>query len=985
MGSPSARLLNYNSPGKSLTTEGSAGRSRMKASRRRPRTRGEPCGASLQRACQHHFRLSQGRPCFGAVIVKWKLMGGGVGVTTKKTADAAAPWLTMDAVLSVPDIATSVLSFFDLRDLVQARLLNKNVHRCSQNAALVGRLALQTLGLGVSRSGQLLSADDAVGVDAALGAGLSELALLPMRCSSYPKSVRTGFFPALRITACGPPASSLAAAEGCLSFRYVGASSGNRAVVSDFSFPREPRHRYSPPAAPFVYAIPQASVPDGVLPQRQRPGPPVLGLRLTAYFEVSIASPPVGLGGAAASHSSFYDFGCVAVGLARRGFPLRGLMPGWDSHSVGYHSDDGHLFQGSGMGRRFASTFGRGDVVGCGISYVGSSRCPVRLVKGRPGTTSADRGSSMGASLADFVLADAPCVFFTLNGVLVGHAQPLDVRHGWHAVVGMDVPDLLTVNFGASPFRFPLRDAEACLLRHCVFAEDALSVGLSAPALPRAPLWTGGGAADAPPLGSAGALVHRVAWELTCRRRRLRAHREATSERLLAASRIPHPPPAVGVERHLAAGVVAPETPSFAVAPVALHTAHSFAAASADSVDLPDALPPPPPLPVSRPAWWRADSSPHSNDGGSNSSSASSSLLSPHDLPAQKRARLGIAVATASWSAPAPREGGSWRPTARAPGQRETGERSLFQPDPPHHRRRLARLSDPHQPTAATHDGGDAASAPRAQGMDHALAAVMSRVHRGGSVFAETREDDSGSDTDDSLSEGSGSGSSAGSPRSRGSRSSLERESSDDDADESRDELAGRRAAVEDGPFPQGSALASSQSGRGMLGRVLDGPSWTYASAPLAVPSIDASVGMRAAQWWAEDMSSESESNDDTALGADGPAAASAGPPGESNTSRAADFQLAAERSIRSILPRSRDEHSEFSEGAAARAQGDSAASVGVTASALVRAGVGLIQAAAAVGAAESVRLRGSSIEVGSDLLVPVAFVTSAVFHVSRS
>ena len=886
----------------------------------------------------------------------------------------------MDAVLSVPDIATSVLSFFDLGDLVEARLVNKNLQRSSQNAALVGRLALQTLGLGVSRSRQLLSADDAVGVDAALGAGLSELALLPMRCSSYPKSIRTGFFPALRITACGPPTSSPAAEEGCLSFRYVGASSGNRAVVSDYSFPREPRHRYSPPAAPFAYVIPQTSMPGGALLQRQRPGPPVLGLRLTAYFEVAIASPsvdPLARGGAAAPHSSFYDFGCVAVGLARRGFPLRGLMPGWDSHSVGYHSDDGHLFQGSGMGRRFASTFGRGDVVGCGISYVGSSRCPVRLVKRRPGAASADsdRGGSTGDSLADFVLADAPCVFFTLNGVLVGHAQPLDVRHSWHAVVGMDVPDLLTVNFGASPFRFPLRDAEASLFNHCVFADDALSVGLPAPALPRAPLWTGGGPAEAPPLGSPGVLVHRVAWELACRRRRLRAHREAISERLLAATRIPHPPPAAGLEHYLAAGVVAPETPSFAVVPTALHAASSFATATADSMDH-HTLPPPPPL--SRPAWRRTDISPHSSDGGSNSS-ASSLLSLPHDLPAQKRARLGIAVATASWATVDPSEDGSWRPSARAPGPRETGERSHFQPDLPHHRRRLARFSGPDQSTAASHDGSAAASAPRAQGMDHALAAVMSRVHRGGSVFAETREVDSGSDTDDSLSEGSGSESSAGSLRSRGSRSSMGRESSDGDPDEARDELAGRRAAVANGPFLQRSSLPSSQRGRGggMFGRVFDGPSWTYASAPLAAPTSDATpMSMRAAQWWAEDASSESEGDDGAALSAGGPAAASAG----STTRQVADFRLATESSIRTILPGSHDEHSEFSDGA--RAQGDTAASVGGTASALVRAGVGLIQAAAAVGAAESVRLRGSSVEVGSDLLpvVPVAFLTSAVF-----
>jgi hypothetical protein len=40
---------------------------------------------------------------------------------------------------------------------------------------------------------------------------------------------------------------------------------------------------------------------------------------------------------------------CIAIGLASRDFPLEGLMPGWDSRSYAFHSDDGGIFHGTGI------------------------------------------------------------------------------------------------------------------------------------------------------------------------------------------------------------------------------------------------------------------------------------------------------------------------------------------------------------------------------------------------------------------------------------------------------------------------------------------------------------------------------------------------------------------------------------------------------------------------------------------------------------
>lgn len=39
---------------------------------------------------------------------------------------------------------------------------------------------------------------------------------------------------------------------------------------------------------------------------------------------------------------------CIAVGVSESRFPLKGKMPGWDSRSYGYHSDDGGAFHDAG-------------------------------------------------------------------------------------------------------------------------------------------------------------------------------------------------------------------------------------------------------------------------------------------------------------------------------------------------------------------------------------------------------------------------------------------------------------------------------------------------------------------------------------------------------------------------------------------------------------------------------------------------------------
>jgi len=131
-----------------------------------------------------------------------------------------------------------------------------------------------------------------------------------------------------------------------------------------------------------------------------------------AYYEITI-------GGA---QEDFGERDCIAVGLASELFQLTGKQPGWDRHSFGYHSDDGHVFHGKGMSSEpFGPTFRPGDTVGCGFSV---------------------------ASLK---------IFFTRNGKLIGipfaaKAAQLPL----YPVVGIDSHVPVSFNFGQQPFAFDL-------------------------------------------------------------------------------------------------------------------------------------------------------------------------------------------------------------------------------------------------------------------------------------------------------------------------------------------------------------------------------------------------------------------------------------------------------------------------------------------------------------------------------------------------
>ncbi|ORX46723.1 SPRY-domain-containing protein [Hesseltinella vesiculosa] len=109
----------------------------------------------------------------------------------------------------------------------------------------------------------------------------------------------------------------------------------------------------------------------------------------------------------------------LAIGLATKPYPWFRL-PGWNKHSVAYHSDDGNKFLNDPtVGYVFGPSYGVGDVVGC-LYHV-------------------EQGS----------------VYFTLNGSMIQEPAfvGLDL-HVYYPSIGADGPAKVRVNFGAQPFKY---------------------------------------------------------------------------------------------------------------------------------------------------------------------------------------------------------------------------------------------------------------------------------------------------------------------------------------------------------------------------------------------------------------------------------------------------------------------------------------------------------------------------------------------------
>lgn len=114
----------------------------------------------------------------------------------------------------------------------------------------------------------------------------------------------------------------------------------------------------------------------------------------------------------------------IAIGFSTAEASLERLA-GWETHSWGYHGDDGKMFFGEQSGKSYGPTFGAGDVIGCGVNF------------------------------------NAGQAFFTKNGQDLGvcfRELKRDLRP--FPTIGMKKHSgaLLTANFGQRPFVFDINE-----------------------------------------------------------------------------------------------------------------------------------------------------------------------------------------------------------------------------------------------------------------------------------------------------------------------------------------------------------------------------------------------------------------------------------------------------------------------------------------------------------------------------------------------
>lgn len=174
--------------------------------------------------------------------------------------------------------------------------------------------------------------------------------------------------------------------------------------------------------------------------------------RLGGYYEVSIKDDETGNNKGARQRRITQD-PCVSVGLCTPRLSRHAVgrqQAGWNAESWALHADDGHLFHGASHGTQWhtancpRTSFGPGDVVGCGISQ------SVRKVQ---------EGATEEASSGGDLDGGQRHIFFTLNGQLLGAPfvvddVPPDVPL-WPCV-GLDSHWTVSFNFGQKPFVFDL-------------------------------------------------------------------------------------------------------------------------------------------------------------------------------------------------------------------------------------------------------------------------------------------------------------------------------------------------------------------------------------------------------------------------------------------------------------------------------------------------------------------------------------------------
>ncbi|KAG9393150.1 SPRY domain [Carpediemonas membranifera] len=138
--------------------------------------------------------------------------------------------------------------------------------------------------------------------------------------------------------------------------RYIRATSHSYSLPSRMieqdDMKTDPKWRIDKTGLSCVYVFPAEGDSDACIVRSDNPIPSMVGIY---YFEVTIREQG--------------QDGFIGVGLCARS-THKNKLPGWEPRSVGFHSDDGSLFMGSGeTHRHLGQPYRAGDIVGLLVNF----------------------------------------------------------------------------------------------------------------------------------------------------------------------------------------------------------------------------------------------------------------------------------------------------------------------------------------------------------------------------------------------------------------------------------------------------------------------------------------------------------------------------------------------------------------------------------------------------------------------------------------
>lgn len=132
------------------------------------------------------------------------------------------------------------------------------------------------------------------------------------------------------------------------------------------------------------------------------------------YWEIEVEKEPF--------RSPWYD-SCISMGFGKIGTSVLNQV-GWGSSTIGYHSDDGHIFYQNEQIDNFSNPWTAGDIIGCGMIYNENNKKDI---------------------------------FFTKNGKMVKLIKDIQLPLSmYYPILCIDSFYGIKVNFGETEFSFPI-------------------------------------------------------------------------------------------------------------------------------------------------------------------------------------------------------------------------------------------------------------------------------------------------------------------------------------------------------------------------------------------------------------------------------------------------------------------------------------------------------------------------------------------------